>query len=247
MLGTTHAASGWCAGLALAPALGAHTLPQAVVLATITAGSALLPDLDHPGSRASRLLYVLTGAVSAVLQGLSRLLYRLTRGHADEYCDGEHRHFTHTLVFAGLLGASVNWWVSSARTWAVVAVLVLAVMLTVDAFGDWFLPIAAGAVLVAAVNTEEMAAMSSWLGIAVGVGCLVHCLGDALTESGCPILWPLPIAGETWYELRPPALLRFTTGGAVELGLILPVFMVLGVLLLPGAAQFLAAATGLSG
>lgn len=241
MLGTTHAASGWCAGLALAPVLGAHTLPQAVVLATITAGSALLPDLDHPGSRASRLLYVLTGALSAVVQGLSRLLYRLTRGRADEYCSGEHRHFTHTLVFSGLLGAGVNWWVSSSRTWALVAVLVLAVMLAVDAFGDWFLPIAAGAVLVAAVNTDEMAAITSWLGIAVGLGCLVHCLGDALTESGCPILWPIPILGETWYELRPPAFLRFHTGGGVELAFLLPVFTVMGVLLLPGAAGFLAA------
>lgn len=239
MLGTTHAASGWCAGLAIAPALGAHTLPQAVVLATITAGSALLPDLDHPGSRASRLLYVLTGALSAVLQGLSRLLYRLTKGPNDEYCDGEHRHFTHTLVFAGLIGIGVNWWVSTARTWAIIAVLVLALMLAVDAFGDWFLPIAAGAVLVAAVNTEEMAAITSWLGIAVGVGCLVHCLGDALTESGCPILWPLPILGETWYELRPPAFLRFRTGGAVELALLLPVFTVAGALLLPGAWQLL--------
>lgn len=242
MLGTTHAASGWCAGLALGPALGAHTLPQAVVLATITAGAALLPDLDHPGSRASRLLYVFTGALSAVLQGLSQLLYRLTRGHADEYCDGEHRHFTHTLVFAGLLGAGVNWWVSTSRTWALVAVLVLAVMLVVDAFGDWFLPIAAGAVLVAAVNTDEMAAITSWLGIAVGVGCLVHCLGDALTESGCPILWPLPILGETWYELRPPAFLRFRTGGGVELALLLPAFTIGGVLLLPGAWPLLASA-----
>lgn len=240
MLGTTHAASGWCAGLALAPALGAHTLPQAVVLATITAGSALLPDLDHPGSRASRLLYVLTGALSAVLQGLSRLLYRLTKGPADEYCDGEHRHFTHTLVFAVLISLGVNWWVSTARTWAVIAVLVLALMLAVDAFGDWFLPIAAGAVLVAAVNTAEMAAITSWLGIAVGVGCLVHCLGDALTESGCPILWPLPILGETWYELRPPAFLRFRTGGAVELALLLPVFTVTGALLLPGVWHLLA-------
>jgi membrane-bound metal-dependent hydrolase YbcI (DUF457 family) len=240
MLGTTHAASGWCAGLALAPALGAHTLPQAVVLATITAGSALLPDLDHPGSRASRLLYVVTGALSAVVQTVSRSLYRLTRGRADEYCDGGHRHFTHTLVFAVLLGAGVNWWVSSARTWALVAVLVLAVMLTVDAFGDWFLPIAAGAVLIAAIHAEEMAAISSWLGVAVAAGCLVHCLGDALTETGCPFLWPLPILGETWYELRPPAFLRFRTGGPAELALLLPAFTVLGVLLLPGATGFLA-------
>jgi hypothetical protein len=55
-----------------------------------------------------------------------------------------------------------------------------------------------------------------------------------LTEAGCPFLFPIPIAGETWYEIRPPRVLRFRTGKKVEKRLIFPVFALLGVLLVPG-------------
>ena len=76
------------------------------------------------------------------------------------------------------------------------------------------------------------------LGIAVAVGCFTHCLGDAMTESGCPFLFPVPIAGETWYELRPPKPLRLRTGKKVERLVVFPAFVVLGLLLIPGAWQF---------
>jgi hypothetical protein len=52
-------------------------------------------------------------------------------------------------------------------------------------------------------------------------------------------LWPLPIRGETWYEIRLPRHLRFRTGGWVENLLIAPALIVGGVLLLPGAFQAL--------
>ena len=64
MMGRTHALTGWCAGLALAPAVGAGSVHKAVIFAATTAGFALLPDLDHPGASASRLLGWLTGALS---------------------------------------------------------------------------------------------------------------------------------------------------------------------------------------
>src|SRR5438094_717505 len=82
------------------------------------------------------------------------------------------------------------------------------------------------------------AATAGWLGIAVAAGCLTHCLGDALTEAGCPFLFPVPIAGETWYEIRPPRFLRFKTGKKVENRLIFPVFVLLGVLLVPGVWNY---------
>jgi hypothetical protein len=49
---------------------------------------------------------------------------------------------------------------------------------------------------------------------------------------------PLPIAGETWYEIRLPKFMRFRTGKKVENRLIFPVFVVLGVLLIPGVWGF---------
>src|SRR5690606_40666834 len=72
MMGRTHALTGWCAGLAVAPAVGITTLSQALVFAATTAGYALLPDLDHPGARASKLLGPVTGGLSWLLRNASR-------------------------------------------------------------------------------------------------------------------------------------------------------------------------------
>jgi membrane-bound metal-dependent hydrolase YbcI (DUF457 family) len=242
MMGRTHALTGWCAGLALAPSIGAQSLAQAVVVASTTAGFALLPDLDHPGARASRLLGPLTGAISWLLRRTSAALYALTKGPRDEKRTGTHRHLSHTAVFAAGLGAITTIGTDAGGPYAVAGVVLFGLLLAEDALGDWLLPIAIGATVWWITQAgpgvlTELAAMSGWLGIAVAAGCLTHCLGDALTESGCPFLFPLPIAGETWYEIRPPRWLRFRTGKKVETLLVFPTFTVLAVLLLPGVWQ----------
>ncbi|MGL5911573.1 MAG: metal-dependent hydrolase [Phycicoccus sp.] len=67
-------------------------------------------------------------------------------------------------------------------------------------------------------------ALTDWrLGVIVATGCVVHSLGDAITISGVPLLWPLLIRGETWWEVRPPQLLRLRTGGRVERWVVFPV------------------------
>lgn len=76
------------------------------------------------------------------------------------------------------------------------------------------LPIApVGALVVVAVMWRWPAPSGWWLGYAVGAGCLVHCLGDAMTKSGVPLLWPWPVQGQVWYPVRPRMEWRFTTGG----------------------------------
>ncbi|WP_040405749.1 metal-dependent hydrolase [Amycolatopsis nigrescens] len=237
-MGRTHALTGWCAGLALAPAVGAGSVHQAVAFAATTAGFALLPDLDHPGARASKLLGPVTGGISWLLRKASAGLYALTKGPRDERGKGTHRHLSHTVLFAAGLGALTTFATNAGGWWAVAAVVLIGVLLAEDALGDWLLPVAGGAVIwwtftVGAANVE-LEQLTGYLGIAVGAGCLVHCLGDALTESGCPFLFPLPIAGETWYELRPPRWLRFRTGKRVENLLIFPAFTIAAILLLPG-------------
>ncbi|PXY31081.1 metal-dependent hydrolase [Prauserella muralis] len=245
MMGRTHALTGWCAGLAVAPLVGVNTLAQAVVFAATTAGYALLPDLDHPGARASTLLGPLTGGLSWLLRKASAGLYAVTKGPRDEDCTGTHRHLSHTLLFAVALGAAAAAGTEAGGPWAVAGVVLLGLLLAEDALGDWLLPVAGGAVVWWVYENNpgalgQLDAVTGLLGIAVGLGCFTHCLGDALTESGCPFLFPLPIAGETWYELRPPSLLRFRTGKGVENGLVFPVFSVLAVVLVPGVWPALA-------
>lgn len=239
MMGRTHALTGWCAGLGLAPVVGLTTTAQVVVFAATTAGFALLPDLDHPHARASKLLGPLTGALSWLLRKASAGLYAVTKGPRDERVKGTHRHLSHTVLFAAALGAATAAGTAAGGPWAVAGVVVFGLLLAEDALGDWLFPVAgAGVVWWVYENSPgvlaQLDAVSGWLGIAVAVGCFTHCLGDALTESGCPFLFPLPIAGETWYELRPPAALRFRTGKGVENKVLFPAFAVLGVVLLPG-------------
>ena len=244
MMGRSHALTGWCAGLGVAAYVGTASPEQSVLLAVTTAGFALLPDLDHPGARASKLLGPITGALSWLLRKASGALYQVTKGPRDERGKGTHRHMSHTVLFALILGALTAFGTAQGGPWAVAAVVVFGILLAEDALGDWVLLVvaAAGAWWFAQAGPDplaELGAVSGDLGIAVAVGCITHCLGDALTESGCPFLFPIPIAGETWYEIRPPSFLRFRTGKTVENKVIFPLFAVLGVVLLPGAWDFI--------
>ncbi|MFI5614726.1 metal-dependent hydrolase [Amycolatopsis sp. NPDC051903] len=262
-MGRTHALTGALAGLlvgrliGLSPAVGSEpgftgTLAACAALgpfAAVTAGYALVPDLDHRSSSATRLLGPLTRVLSRGLRAASRWLYARTKGPLDEP-GGEHRHLTHTLVFAVALGGICAGTTAAWGPWAVLGWLVFGLALAVDRLGPvalvaygagaavW-LPATArggdlpsGQALLAALD-----ASSGWLGLAVALGCAVHCLGDALTESGCPLLWPfLPIRGEIWYELRPPAWLRFHTGKRFERLVVFPLVALGCLAAIPGLA-----------
>jgi LexA-binding, inner membrane-associated putative hydrolase len=236
MMGRTHALSGWCAGLALASTLDLDTIHQAVLFAATTAGFALLPDLDHQRARATHLLGPLTRALSWLLRRTSAAVYQATRGPRDERHRGTHRHLSHTVLFAIVLGLLTAFG-STAGAYGVLAVVLFGLLLAIDALGTWLAAVAVAAAAWWWITLQQhvrLDDLSGWLGLAVMLGCITHCIGDALTESGCPFLWPLRIRGETWYELRPPALLRIRTGRHAEQFLIAPTLTLLGVILVPG-------------
>jgi membrane-bound metal-dependent hydrolase YbcI (DUF457 family) len=252
-MGRSHALSGWCAGLAVAPLLGLNSLAEVVPFAAATAGYALLPDLDHPGASASRLLGPITGLVSRATRLTSAVLYAATKGPRDEDSSGQHRHASHTVAAALLLGALTSGVGTGGGRWAVLAVAMVGLVLAADVLGDWLLVVVLGAGLwsvagpwlagntalpgttVAAAVQDGLDQIGGWIGVAVAVGMFVHCLGDSLTRSGCPWLWPIPIRGETWFEIRLPRGLRFRTDSWVERLVIAPALVVAAVLLLPGA------------
>jgi len=238
MMGRTHALSGWCAGLALASALDLGTIHQAALFATTTAGYALLPDLDHQRARATHLLGPLTRAVSWSLRRTSAVVYQATKGPRDERHSGTHRHLSHTVIFAILVGLGTAFGSAAGGAYGVLAVVLFGLLLAVDALGIWLAVVAVAAAAWWWITLQDQYVrlddLSGWLGLAVMVGCITHCVGDALTEAGCPFLWPLRIRGETWYELRPPAFLRIRTGRFAEQFLVVPALTLLGVILVPG-------------
>ncbi|MDN5931948.1 MAG: metal-dependent hydrolase, partial [Pseudonocardia sp.] len=84
------------------------------------------------------------------------------------------------------------------------------------------------------------AGTAGWLGSAVTLGMIVHSVGDASTESGAPLLWPVPIRQRRWYPVGSPRPKRFRTGGRVEAWLVAPALtvatFVLAMLVVPGVA-----------
>lgn len=246
-MGRSHAVSGFAMGLAVAPGLGLHTFADVLPFAVTTGGYALVPDLDCASATATRMLGPVTRGLGSGLRWCSARLYAATKGPRDEDGRGTHRHLTHTLAFAALLGGLAAGLTAAYGPWAVLGFLAFGVALAVDAAGPTMLVaagVAAGCWFTAATSADvslldALSASRGRIGLAVGIGCFTHCLGDSVTRAGCPWLFPVPIAGETWYEIRPPTFLRFRAGGPFEHVVVFPALLVASGLLLPGVWPYL--------
>ncbi|MBT3158150.1 metal-dependent hydrolase [Streptomyces sp. CHA1] len=252
MMGPAHSLSGAAAWLgvgALATAMG-HTMPWPVLVtgALICAGAALAPDLDHKSATISRAFGPISRGLCEIIDRLSAAVYKATRGKGDPRRNGGHRTLTHTWVWAVLIGAGASAAAVTGGRWAVLALLFVHMVLAVEGLlwrqarvsSDvlvWLLG-AAGAWILAGILDEpgngagwlftQPGQEYLWLGLPIVLGALVHDIGDALTVSGCPILWPIPIGRRRWYPVGPPKAMRFKAGSWVEIKVLMPAFMLLG-------------------
>ncbi|NHE69048.1 metal-dependent hydrolase [Rhodococcus sp. D-46] len=102
VMGPTHAMSGAATGLAIAAVLppewgGPTSIPGAFIFAGITAGAALLPDLDSPQATIARSFGPLSQAVAHVVERISLAFHSLTSTKRDDNRENGHRTTTHTL------------------------------------------------------------------------------------------------------------------------------------------------------
>jgi membrane-bound metal-dependent hydrolase YbcI (DUF457 family) len=224
-MGSSHAlsgASGWLAGCAVLGSAGFHPSATAVFVGTaISAGSALLPDCDHPGSC---LAYAFGPASRWLCRRIAHgcaALHARTRTPLDVRDLDGHRTLTHTVLWCLATGAiaTVGGWRGDLPVAAFI--LFAATGLAVRAlwpkrkrgtFGATIAGLLAGAVLVLA----QPGGSWWWIGVPVTFGCLAHVAGDALTNSGVPALFPLMIGGRRWKRLGAPKAMRFGTGGRTE-------------------------------
>ena len=250
-MGPTHAISGaaaWLVGSAVAAHFGAY-LQSPLELTTYTiacAGAALLPDLDCSGrvtaNRGGATVAHTFGIVSLFaaecVEKTSLGVYNLTRSRRDGRRRNGHRTFTHTWIFAALVGTGVG---SLAEHYGKIAVVIslfllfgmgIRGLLAESAKSSGWVIITALSALAAYVAIDLLPADRGYplLGLAVGAGCLVHTLGDMITKAGCPVLWPLPIRGERWYEIGLPDAIALRAGGAVEKAVVVPLFLAVAVL-----------------
>jgi len=238
MMGPSHALSGasvWLAGSwALDHFAAYHQSPLIVAVGTtVCAGSALLPDLDlsgrvtanRGGATVARTFGVLTLFVAEVVEKLSLGVYHATKLSKDPDRQNGHRTLTHTLPFTVLVG-----WATTAACvrygkWAVIGILFFTIGLALRGLFEKWAERAGWAVVtlisVAAAYATYLMLPGDrgypMLGLAVGVGCLVHLLGDIITSAGIPALWPVPMRRRMWRMVSVPDAFSVRVGGKVEM------------------------------
>lgn len=240
--GPTHAVMGLAAWGAVSLLAITHGVPVDaqtwIAGAALTSGSALLPDLDHPPSTVARSFGPLTRVISRGVDLTSVGIYNMTRLKGDPHRNGGHRTFTHTAVFAALAGtvtASLvllhNPWITAALLFFITGLGVRGLLHEWDHAADTFVVIVLSSIVTWQCWRWEHTGggKAAWVGLTVLVGCLAHCVGDAITEDGCPILWPVPLGRHLWYPIGPPKPMRYRTGGKVELLFVGPLCTVLSV------------------
>jgi membrane-bound metal-dependent hydrolase YbcI (DUF457 family) len=215
-MGHSHAILGALGWAALAPAIastGVFTLTPATYATGvfISAGAALVPDLDHPQATVSRTLGPITGA-------LAHLTATIARGH---------RKGTHTILFCvitflgmftilqwgGTVGVGLTVFFMSALAVKALhlgprsglsGVLFSSAFAAAVTFGTfWF------------VGDDSW----QWLTAAVTLGVFFHLVGDTLTVGGVPYLYPL-----TAKRFSIPLM---KTGSTIETKITVPIMLVL--------------------
>lgn len=130
MMGVGHALSGAAVGTEVA-ALAGQGVPACILAGVVTAGFALLPDLDCDGATAYDVAGPVSAAVGESLQSLSGFAYRHTATSRDRARgrEGQHRHLLHTPAFAGVAGLLLTFACMAAGPWPVAATLIVGVAL----------------------------------------------------------------------------------------------------------------------
>ena len=211
MMGHTHALSGAAVWFAAVPVIGMVymplRLPDIAAGAIICAGAALLPDLDHPSATIAHTYGVLTELLSRAVNAVS----------------GGHRHLTHSFFFV-VLAAGITEGMAQLSPVAVQVFVALLIGIGLRGLAIGVPRRRVGSAVVnAMVNAGLLGGFAllhveyRWIGFAVGLGCLVHLVGDCITTEGCPLLWPWSA------RISVPVIPR--TGGRVERRLVTPLLL----------------------
>lgn len=220
MMGTSHATSGALGWLLIAPAVAVIVAApmegkELVAGMLACAGAALLPDLDHPKST---IAYTLGPVTHALAKGVNLLA-------------GGHRQGTHSLLFCLAMGLATQVLVLWSQTAAIIIMWCMAA-LALRSLG--LVPpktshnvkgfvIAIEATIILWLMVKYMPGEWWWLGLAVGLGSLLHLFGDCLTPEGVPFFWPARWRGSI------PIISR--TGNFLEVAILTPL-MAIGVIVL---------------
>ncbi|HET7018150.1 MAG TPA: metal-dependent hydrolase [Streptosporangiaceae bacterium] len=208
-LGHTHALSGAVAGLAVGLFVKHMPESQLAIFTGLTAGAAVLPDIDHPNSSLAHCFGFFTKAVAWLIGRIS----------------GGHRHLTHAIF--GVAGFTILAWLAVKYRHELAGRIGLGIFLVlIIASGLYAFGIRGHAADVLAIVGAILLVGNTiglpLIALAVGVGCATHVVGDMLTDEGCPLLFPL--SSKHFHLLS--ERLSFTTGTRPELWVLDPALAV---------------------
>jgi membrane-bound metal-dependent hydrolase YbcI (DUF457 family) len=237
MMGPSHALSGaaaWLAGSwAVAEFANYHQTPLEVAVGTaVCAGGALLPDLDlsgrvtsgEGGATVAHTFGRLSLFLAECIEKFSLGIYDATKTRYDPRRHNGHRTFTHTIPFTLGVGFGTTWACAAGGKWAVIGILFFTLALALRGLlHTWaekagWVPITILSAAAAYGTYLLLPADRGYplLGVAVGVGCFVHLLGDIITRAGVPIMWPIPIGHYMWHMVGLPNRIAVKVGGKSE-------------------------------
>jgi membrane-bound metal-dependent hydrolase YbcI (DUF457 family) len=246
MMGPSHALSGaavWLAGCWVAKEAFDYGQSATTIAigAAVCAGGALLPDLDMSGkvtqnkggSTVSRSFGVFSLFIAEVIEKVSLGVYHATKLSQDPDRDNGHRTLTHTIPFCLLMGFGATWLATAYGRWAVLGILFFMFGLALRGlFHQWakrvgwlFITIlSAGAAWFGYAYLPAIDRGYPMIGIAVGVGCFVHLMGDIITRAGVPIMWPIPTGKRMWRMIGLPDSISIEAGSKIETRVLSVVF-----------------------
>lgn len=213
-MGASHAATGaavWLAGCAAAAAVDHQPGVYVMLVGTpLCAFGAILPDIDHRSSSVAHSLGWPTEKLAGGVARFGAWLHKTTRTDVDGRDLDGHRTISHGVLFAALMFLAFGWLGVHGAWYATMGLTAFA-----TATGLRALKVRSGRYLLAAAVAVAgwwwPAPSGWWLGWAIGVGALVHSLGDWLTNTGVPLTFPIKFRGQRWYRFRAPRWIRFDT------------------------------------
>lgn len=224
---------------------GSKSLVILAMFCLVSAGGALLPDLDNTQSTAKSSLGATGSLISSFMRATSPLIQNTLRTKYDKPTDDAHRGFYHTILAGLLFGALFTFLCSPAIAFHIGSFVVngkLVALILMFLSVDMALSAILGEMFSSKKGMDTVISLAfsfglSWMiwsnlpngasytmiGLALGLGWIIHILGDMFTTAGVPALFPIKIKGKFWYNIR---FLKIQAGGLIENFFFTPLFLI---------------------
>lgn len=230
---------------------GSTSIPVFILMLLVVTGGALMPDLDNTQSSAKSSLGFVGQGISIFMRSTSPIIQSLFSTRRDKKPGDDrfsaHRGFYHTFLCAILIGALCFFlcsdkihinigFVIDGRFFSIVLAFIGAHIALSTLFGSFMRKLKGSAGVLGVIVPTLVSLLVvgllwsmlptdvsySRIGVAFGLGWIIHIIGDMCTTQGVPALAPIPIKGKCWYDIR---FLPIEAGGTVENYIITPVLI----------------------